>query len=48
MLKTEGSNSSMEREVKTCTATDGGESDLQALYTSTILYVLLICPYFCN
>jgi hypothetical protein len=48
MLKTGGSISSVEREVKNCTVADKGESDLQALYTATILTVLLICPYSCN
>jgi hypothetical protein len=46
--KTGGSINSMEREVKNCTASDKGESDWQTLYTTTSLYVLLICPYFCN
>jgi hypothetical protein len=46
--RTEGSNRSMEREVKNCAATDRGESALQALYTTVTLYVLFICPYLCN
>lgn len=32
MLKTEGSISSMERDVKNFTATDRGENDSQSLY----------------
>jgi len=47
MLKTEGSNISMEREVKTYKATEGVKVICKHC-TLLLFYVLLICPYFCN